>query len=843
MRKRGITMKKSVFLFLFIIIVAAFSGCSNNGSDSNTSTVSEDKDENGTAIVPPGPDKLTQVYLPSRGIFISPAGYQIPVGDLPLGMAMSPDERILAVTNNGYGEQFVSIIDTQSRDEIQRLPLDNAFYGITFSLDGKNLYVSSGNDQGIIVYGFKDGKFTVSKEISVITQNKDYVFTAGLAPSPVDPMALYVVCNLENSLAIVDLEKNIVKQKLPVAVNIPIVDQFAPQAYPLDVTVLNDGSKVYVSNWGGDVITVIKPDLLLNKAVVTKRIKVGSHPSDMVISPDGQRLFVANANSDTVSIISTKTDEVTGTISLSPYLNAPLGSQPNALAISPDGKTLYVANANNNDVAVIDVSSNIGKITGLIPVGWYPTALILSKDGKTLYVANGQGSMSKPNPDREYIADILTGTVSIIQVPDKNQLAEYTLQVERNNGFNEGVHAAKLDGWSDGNPIPKDELSGSPIKHVIYVIKENRTYDQVLGDMPEGNGDKNLCLFGEKVTPNTHALAREFVLLDNFYSTGEVSVDGHEWLLAGVATDMCEKTWPSGYSERSPGLDLRQSGGYGLAPRPDSGYIWDMASRKGVSYRVYGEYDVFGLAFQKEVLGHADPFYLGWEGFYTQLVFDPDRAKEFLREFNWYSNNDMLPQLMIVLLPDNHTYGTMAGVRTPKSYVANNDLGLGMIVDGVSHSKNWNDTAIFVLEDDAQDGPDHVDCHRIPALVISPYTRRHFVDHAMYNTVSMLRTIELILGMPPMTQFDANAQPMFTSFAETPDITPFTHLANTYPLDEKNPADAIGAAECATWNWSMPDSTPPLRHNELIWKSIKGANSKMPAPRHNISLNLQEDDD
>jgi hypothetical protein len=268
-----------------------------------------------------------------------------------------------------------------------------------------------------------------------------------------------------------------------------------------------------------------------------------------------------------------------------------------------------------------------------------------------------------------------------------------------------------------------------------------------------------------------------------------------------------------------------------------------MASRKGVSYRVYGEYDVFGLSLQKEVLGHADPLYLGWEGFYLELAFDPNRAKEFLREFNWLSTNNALPQLMIVLMPDDHTYGTAAGRRTPRSYVANNDLGVGLLVDGVSHSKNWQDTAIFVLEDDAQAGPDHVDCHRIPALVISPYTRRHFVDHAMYNTVSMLRTIELILGMTPMTQFDANASPMFTSFTQMPDLTPYKHLANTYPLDEKNTADAPGAAECATWNWSMPDSTPPLRHNELIWESIKGPNSPMPAPRHSIKMNLKGDDD
>ncbi|MCD6570770.1 MAG: bifunctional YncE family protein/alkaline phosphatase family protein [Deltaproteobacteria bacterium] len=840
-------MKRYLVFITICLGIFAFTSCSS--SDNDTPLLTENVAEESSETQVPGDDFEGQVLLPSRLMHISPAGYQIPVGTLPLGMALSPDDRYLAVTNNGYGDQFVSIIDTSSRDEVQRLPVDKSFYGITFSPDGKRLYVSSGQDASIIVFEYKGGKFEVSKEIGVVTKNEDYVFTAGMALSP-DASRLYVCCNMENVLAVVDLSQNKVIQKVPVALPVPVIGQFAPQAYPLDVVVSKDGSKLYVSNWGGNVVTVIKPDLLAEKAIVVDRITVGGHPSDMVLSPDGKKLYVANANTDNISVISTITDNVIGTISLAPYPNAPLGSQPNALAISPDGNTLYVANANNNDVAVLDVSSARGKAVGLIPVGWYPTALALSRDGKTLYVANGQGSMSKPNPkfpgagekNEQYIAELLNGTISIIDVPDEEKLAEYTAQVERNNGFNEGTKR-RVEGWTPGNPIPKDENDTSPIKHVILIIKENRTYDQVLGDMPQGNGDPELCLFDEEVAPNHHALAEEFVLLDNFYVPSEVSMDGHEWLLAGTASDMCEKVWPSTYSGRGAPLDLRASGGYNKAPRPESGYIWDAAAKKGITFRVYGEYSVFGLSLHKEVMKNADPFYPGWEGFYLGFAYDPDRAREFLREFRLFEKMGNLPQLMILLLPDDHNYGTQAGKRSPKAMTAGNDLALGMIVDGVSKSSHWKDTAIFVVEDDAQDGPDHIDCHRTPAFVISAYTKRSYIDHTMYTTMSMLRTMELILGLPPMTQFDANALPMFACFQENPDLTPYECRPNTYPLTETNPEDSYASKECASWIWDLPDRTPMRRHNEIVWKSIKGVDSEMPEPKYNILVSDNDDDD
>jgi YVTN family beta-propeller protein len=793
----------------------------------------------------PGELPSGRILLPSRAI-ISPAGYQIPVGDLPLGMALTPDGKYLAVTNNGHGEQFVSLIDTNSRYEVQRLPVDKSFYGITFSPDGKKLYVSSGQDAGIIVFEYINGKFERSKVISLATATLSsgslppdfWVFTAGLAISP-DGSKLYAVCNLENTIAIIDLSREEVTRKVVAGPGLPYLGP-----YPLDVVVSKNGCKIYVSNWGGHTVSVIKTGRFIKKVTDLERIKVGGHPSDMVIGPAGERLYVANANTDDVSVIDTGNDKVIATISLAPYPNAPLGSQPNALAISPDGKTLYVANANNNDVAVVELSEKGSKVIGLIPVGWYPTALALSHDGKTLYVANGQGSLSKPNPEfqiydrneSQYIADLLNGTISIIDVPDDEKLTEYTAQVERNNGFNEGTKE-QVEGWTRENPIPKEENGTSPIKHVIYIIKENRAYDQVLGDLPSGNGDPELCLFNRTITPNHHALAEEFVLLDNFYVNSEVSMDGHEWLCAGVASDMVEKLWPSSYSGRgAPLFDLRTSGGFSFAPRPESGYIWDMASKKGVSFRVYGEYDIFGLTLHEKVRGHADPSYPGWEGFYLSTAHDPDRAKEFLREFREFEKNDNLPQLMILLLPDDHNYGTVAGKLSPRSMMANNDLGLGMIVEGVSHSKYWNETAIFVVEDDAQDGPDHVDCHRSPAFVISPYVKRQYVDHTMYTMMSMLRTIELILGLPPMTQFDEGASPMFTCFQEEANLTPYNCRLNTYPLDEKNPSDAYGADECASWIWNLPDRTPARRHNEIVWKSIKGVDSEMPEPRYNIQV-------
>jgi hypothetical protein len=395
--------------------------------------------------------------------------------------------------------------------------------------------------------------------------------------------------------------------------------------------------------------------------------------------------------------------------------------------------------------------------------------------------------------------------------------------------------ASVVGDWPEGSPIPKKVGDPSPIKYVIYVIKENRTYDQVFGDIKEGNGEPSLCLFGEKATPNQHKLAREFVLLDNFYVDGEVSADGHQWSMGAYATDFVEKIWPLTY-RGSPlkKLDIYPSEG-NLDPiaRPAGGYLWDRCAEAGVSYRSYGEWvrngkkpGDPGTATVKALEGHFDPLFWSYDLDYP----DQKRADRFIAELQRFEKEGGMPRLSILRLPNNHTSGTRPGKPTPTAYVADNDLALGRVVEAVSKSKFWKETAIFVLEDDAQNGPDHVDAHRSIAQVISPYTKRRHVDSTMYSTSSMLRTMELILGLKPMSQFDAAARPMVHSFQDKPDLTPYEHVPAQVDLTETNKETAWGAKLSEGFDLTKEDAADDLLLNEVIWRSVKGPDSPMPAP-------------
>ena len=402
------------------------------------------------------------------------------------------------------------------------------------------------------------------------------------------------------------------------------------------------------------------------------------------------------------------------------------------------------------------------------------------------------------------------------------------------------------------NPIPAKVGEASPIKHCIYIIKENRTYDQVFGDIREGNGDPALCIFPERVTPNHHALARQFVLLDNFYVDGEVSANGHEWSTAAYATDYVEKVWPQVYrhdgehsKEAVSGFQYPAEGATPIA-FPSSGYLWDRCREAGVSYRSYGEFIENGRgrarpghARVKGLEGHFDPLFRSFDLEYS----DQRRADRFIEELKRFESEGEMPRLIILRLPNDHTAGTKRGAPTPTAYLADNDLALGRVVEAVSHGKFWKETAIFVLEDDAQNGPDHVDAHRSPALVVSPYTKRRHVDSSMYSTSSMLRTMELILGLKPMTQFDAAAQPMYGSFQAAADLTPFTHLPAGVSLDERNAAQAWGAAESAKMDFREADAADDQRLNEIIWRSVRGAGHPMPPPVRAAFFTPHEDGD
>lgn len=767
------------------------------------------------------PGTLTDgsVLLPNHYL-ISPAGKQIPVGDLPLNMVISPDGKFLAVTNNGYSNQFVSIIDIESKKQVQTLPVQASFFGLDFSSDGKKLFVSGGGSDLIYIFTREGNRFVKSDSVIIDDGSKKEWFVTGIK-STGNGSVIYAATKTARKLLKISVPDKKVVQTLS-------FDHFL-----YDVVTDEEEEKLYISVWGGSTLAVVDAAGL----TLDDTIETGDHPNKMVLDKDG-RLFVANANTDNITVVDTKEDKVIETISVSPYEDAPYGSTPNGLAVSPDGKTLFVANANNNDVAVVDISvTGNSSVSGLIPAGWYPTAVALDQGGNILFIANGKGLRSQPNPkgpdptkestdSTQYIGRLLWGTVSILPVPDRAQLDAFTATVWKNNDWQKLTRDTEAQ--KEKHTVPRPGGT-SPIKHVVYIIKENRTYDQVFGDLPQGNGDSSLVLFGRDISPNHHKLAEEFVLFDNFYVDAEVSADGHEWSTAAIATDFVEKSWPANYSDRGRGYP--SEGSFPIA-FPTAGYLWDLAAMAGISYRSYAEFikirhgspDEYYTT-MKNLEGHFDPDFRPWDLDYPDTL----RALEFIRELHAYEKTGDWPALIIMRLPNDHTYGTARGKHTPRSMMADNDLALGMVVDAVSHSRFWKETAIFVLEDDAQNGPDHVDAHRSPLLIASPYAKRGWVDHNMYSTTSVLRTIELILGLPPMSQHDAAAFPITTAFRDKPDFTPYTLLKNQWPTNLINPDNAYGAEASLLLDFDEEDATPEHELNEILWKSIKGKESEMPA--------------
>jgi Phosphoesterase family/Lactonase, 7-bladed beta-propeller len=610
-----------------------------------------------------------------------------------------------------------------------------------------------------------------------------------------------------------------------------------------------DKKILYISLWGGDKVLVWD--------VVAQRKKewpVGDNPNEMCLSKDGQYLFVANANDNSVSVINTEYGLPVETLNAALYPDAPSGSTSNGVALSEDEKLLFIANASNNSLAVFDVSKP-GKShsLGFIPTGWYPTNVKVI--GKKIFVANGKGFTSLPNPygpnpmrkreeviyqkgdstnpvDVQYIGGLFKGTMSVIDIPDEKTMAVYSKAVYDNVPYNKEKES--ISAGEAGNPIPLKVGDPSPIKYVFYIIKENRTYDQVLGDMPEGNGDTSLVLFGEKITPNQHALAREFVLLDNFYVDGEVSADGHNWSLGAYATDYLEKTWPTSYGGRGGSYDAE---GNREVANNKNGFIWDLCKRNGVSFRTYGEFADDYKANIPVLEGNFCPYYTSWD----ESVRDTSRFYQWKREFDSLLTVNAVPKLNTLRFINDHTEGLRIERPTPFAHVADNDLAVGLFVEYLSKSPIWKETAIFIVEDDAQNGPDHVDAHRTTAYLAGGFVKRKFVDHSMYSTSSMLRTIELILGLPPMTQYDAAATPMWKCFSASADLTPFTARPANIDLTEVNTKLNDLARKSETFDFSKEDQIPDLEFSEVIWKAVKGEHSVMPAPRRSAFLKKMEE--
>ena len=786
----------------------------------------------------PGSSKSGKVLLPN-GWSLSPAGRSLPLGDLPLNIQISASQKLMAVTNNGQSKQSIQLIDPQSEKILHDQPIGKAWYGLKFSADEKKLYASGANDNIILVYPII--KKMLGKADTIVLGKAWPNEKIGPTGIEVDDAGkrLYAVTKENNSLYIFDLRTN----KLVNKVNL------GSEAY--DCLLSPDKTKLYISLWGADKLAIY--DIKAQK--ITSEILTENHPNEIIQNRTGKYLFVANASDNSVSVIDAKARKVIEVISTALYPTRLSGSTTNGLALSEDEKTLYVANADNNCLAVFNVS-NPGKSSskGFIPTGWYPTNVRVA--GKKIFVSNGKGFTSMANPDGpqpfkktddsgvhigisaqkevQYIGGLFKGTLSIIDQPTDTQLQSFSKQVYANTPYNKQTEV--MSKGLANNPVPNVQGGKSPIKYVFYVIKENRTYDQVFGDIKEGNGDPNLCLFPEKVTPNHHALAREFVLLDNFYVDSEVSADGHNWSMAAYATDYTEKTWPTSYGSRGGTYDYE---GSRQIAYPRDGYIWDYAKRAGISYRSYGAFVTKDGPTTKSLIGHTAEKYPS----YNLDIKDIDRIAAFKLDFDSLLAINAVAQFNTIRLGNDHTSGQRIGKLTPTAHVADNDLALGLLVEHISNSSIWKESAIFVLEDDAQNGPDHIDAHRSPAFVISPYIKRNSVNSSMFSTSGMLRTIELILGLPPMSQYDAAAVPFSDCFTTKPDFKPYRVRPANVDLEQRNVAWNKSAQRSQEWNFAREDAAPDLDLNEVVWKSVKGEDSIMPAPRRSAFVKLEQKKD
>lgn len=862
-----------------------------------------------------GVDGSNRTVLPVNQV-LEPVGIQISLPGLrPQALALSPDGRLLAVS--GKTSELV-IIDPESGTIIQRVtfPSENqieplpdpsssnilepdrrgqvSYTGLIFSPDGHNIYLSNVNGSIKVFTVEPDGEVMPSHTIPLppadAPRRKNQI-PAGLTLSE-DGQRLYVCGNLSNHLLEIDISTNTVTRTFDVGVA------------PYDVVTVDN--KAYVSNWGGrqptpgDLIgpagrgTVVKVDPVTHIAsegsvsVIdiasgsTKEILVYLHSSSLAVSPDGRYMVCANAASDNLSVIDTRSDTIVETIWVKANPADLFGASPNALCFSSDGRSLFIANGTQNAVAVVhfEPRDRGSKLLGLIPVGWFPGAVSFDNERQTLYVANIKGLPVEPKQDKKtggqgFNTHHYFGSVSIVSVPKENDLQRLTEEVY-DNYRRERIAQTFKKSRPKQPPRPIPERIGEPsvFKHVVYIIKENRTYDQILGDLPEGNGDPSLCLFGEHVTPNQHKIAREFVLLDNTYCSGILSADGHQWSTTAFGTDYLEKSfagWPRSYPD---GMGPDDADALAYAP---SGFIWDNALRHGISIWNFGEFaqpechwadtkhkgkpkwkDYWEeyLHGQGEVVIGSDPTIetirpftpsdtVGW----IMEVPDVWRARYITDQISEWESEGQMPQFILICLPVDHTSGTRAGSPTPSACVADNDLAFGRIVEAFSHSQFWKETVIFGIEDDPQNGFDHVSGYRTTAYCISPYTKRGSVISTQYNTTSILRTIEQILGLPPMNQFDATAVPMFDCFGSAPDFRPFESVPNQVALDEMNPdpnkiSDALlrrYALLSAKLNFRKVDACPEDTLNRILWHAIKG--SATPYPTWAVTLVDDEDDD
>jgi YVTN family beta-propeller protein len=782
-----------------------------------------------------------RVNLPN-GWSLTPTGRSLDLDDLPLNLVVSPSRKYLAVTNNGQSTQSIMLIDAKTEKLVDSTKVAKAYLGLTFSDDETRLYASGGNDNTILVYKIENQKLVPDEPIVLGKPWPVKISPTGLCVDGAKNR-LYVVTKEDSSLYICDTKTRQVLRRLNIG----------NKAYTCLLS--PDKRELFVSLWGGAKVLLVNTDT----QAITAEIATNKNPNDLLLTRNGKYLFVANGNDNTVALIDVAKRQVIETLTSSLFPNAPVGTTPNGLALSDDENILYIANADNNCLAVFDVTrKGTSRSSGFIPTGWYPTAVKVI--GSKVFVTNGKGFSSKanprgpnpvkartaqevgPNPQAnpgpvQYIGGLFKGTLSIIDVPGSDVLAAYSRLVYANTPYTK-TKELQAEGEA-GNPIPMRVGAPSPIKYVFYIIKENRTYDQILGDIKDGNGDASLCLFPQKITPNQHALAKEFVLLDNFYVDAEVSADGHNWSSAAYANDYIEKNWVTSYGGRGGTYDYE---GSKEIAHPRDGFIWDHAQRAGISYRSYGWFADDAKANIKVLEDHFCP---GFKGFNLGYL-DVKREEAWEKDFDELVAAGKVPKLNTLRLGNDHTSGARIGLPTPEAAIADNDLAVGRFVEHLSKSPIWNESVVFILEDDAQNGPDHVDAHRSPAYMAGGLVKRGFVDHTMYSTSGMLRTMELILGLKPMSQYDAAATPMWRCFTKKMDITPFKSREVGIDINQKNVAVNRNSKRSSLFNLTRPDDIDDLVFSEIVWQTVRGNNSIMPAPRRGAFVRLgkkEEGDD
>ena len=798
----------------------------------------------------PGPRTDGSVLL-HNGWVLRPAGRQVALSTFPMAAAVSRDGKYTVILQGGYMKPSLSVHETATLKEVSRVEVSDAWLGMAFAPNSNLLYVSGGSAAAVMEFELTgEGRLEARRTFPLVRaeQRKHTDFVGDVAVSP-DGRLIYIAALYRNSIWVINPQSGMV------------IEEFKSAHRPYRILFHPDGKTFFVTGWGDGSLYHHNAQ----NGEVLQRLSVGPSPMDMVwrdkpvVEEDEEeekppakftaRLFVAVANTNSVAVVGVNEDKrlsMIERINVALYPVMPAGMTPSALALSEDQKRLYVVCSDANAVAVAEVSGARSMVAGFIPTAWYPTAARELSGGRLL-VLNGRGARSfpnrlGPNPTKraapvhlgnsaiEYVGALQRGSASVIGAFDEQQLSRWSRTVMANAPYKPRM----MDdaGTPAGSVVPTRPDERSPIEHVIYIVKENRTYDQVLGDLGIGNGDPSLTLFGEEVTPNQHKLAREFVLLDNFYVNADVSADGHNWSAAAIAPAYVQRMWPNSYGARRRHYDYE---GGERAALPPAGYIWTNVLAKGLTMRNYGWWSsniTPAPESGRQIANVRDAALSAVTNMeyraYDLNYKDVDRARVFIKDIEQFDAQGSMPRFLVLRIGNDHTSGTSPNRISPRAAVADNDLALGMIVEAVSKSKFWAKTAIFVLEDDAQNGPDHVDSHRSPAFVISPYTRGRGVDSSHYSTTSMLRTMELILGLHPMTMHDAGARPMHAAFRRQADARPYEKAEARVAIEERNPATSPTAARSLRMQWDEADMIDDNELNEILWLAVRGTSPPPP---------------